>query len=210
MYSCSADVCHGVTDESLAHVHRGRRTVSRGLLRTTQQSSLRGNPPSASDKTTSRIPSHQLSIRNGELETLRIRSVSMVPAYFSKFFSIVASYFAREMLVHMNCTSELSKLVLFSNVRQSICWSVFLLTTSPKASLSVCTLGKQYTAGALVYFRSSEFNVHLLIFPLPFIPNNTSCSFLCLFFPVHHHFCISFVDVQDYLFVSSQFFIYPG
>ncbi|VEL34791.1 unnamed protein product [Protopolystoma xenopodis] len=62
--TCSDDVCHS-TDESLAQVDRGRRMVSRRLLRTIQQSSLRDNPPSVSGETTSRIPSHQLSLRNG-------------------------------------------------------------------------------------------------------------------------------------------------
>ncbi|VEL34337.1 unnamed protein product [Protopolystoma xenopodis] len=46
MDSCSDDVCHGGTDESLAQFHRGRRTVSRGIFRTIQQSSC--NPPSVS------------------------------------------------------------------------------------------------------------------------------------------------------------------
>ncbi|VEL27935.1 unnamed protein product [Protopolystoma xenopodis] len=40
-------------------------TVSRGFLRTIQQSSLRHNPPSVSGETTSRIPSNQLFLRNG-------------------------------------------------------------------------------------------------------------------------------------------------
>ncbi|VEL14907.1 unnamed protein product [Protopolystoma xenopodis] len=48
MESCSDDVCHS-TDESLVQFHRSRRTVSQALLRTIQHSSLRGNPPSASD-----------------------------------------------------------------------------------------------------------------------------------------------------------------
>ncbi|VEL39131.1 unnamed protein product [Protopolystoma xenopodis] len=66
MKSCSDDVCHDGTDEHSAHFHRGRRTVSRGLLRTNQQSSLRDNPPSVSGETTSPIPPNQLSLRKGE------------------------------------------------------------------------------------------------------------------------------------------------
>ncbi|VEL08916.1 unnamed protein product [Protopolystoma xenopodis] len=61
MEYCSDDVCHGGTNESLAQFHQARETVNRGLLRTIQQSSLRGNPPSVSRKTTSGIPSNQLS-----------------------------------------------------------------------------------------------------------------------------------------------------
>ncbi|VEL11572.1 unnamed protein product [Protopolystoma xenopodis] len=66
MQSCSDHVCHGGTDESLAQLHHGRKTVGRELLRTIQQSSLRGNPPSVSGETTSRMPSNQLFLRNGE------------------------------------------------------------------------------------------------------------------------------------------------
>ncbi|VEL17280.1 unnamed protein product [Protopolystoma xenopodis] len=56
MDSCSDDVCHGGTGESLAQYHRGFRTVSLGLVGTIQQSSLRDNPPSIFGETTSRIP----------------------------------------------------------------------------------------------------------------------------------------------------------
>ncbi|VEL09535.1 unnamed protein product [Protopolystoma xenopodis] len=40
MQSCSDDVCHGGTDESLAQLHLDRRTVRRGLFRTIRQSSI--------------------------------------------------------------------------------------------------------------------------------------------------------------------------
>ncbi|VEL40764.1 unnamed protein product [Protopolystoma xenopodis] len=59
--SFSDDVCH-CTDESFAQFHRRCRTVSRRLLRTIQQSSLRDNPPSVSGQITSQIPSNQLSL----------------------------------------------------------------------------------------------------------------------------------------------------
>ncbi|VEL13060.1 unnamed protein product [Protopolystoma xenopodis] len=44
MTACCGDVCQGGTDERLAQVDLGRRTVSRRLLHTMQQFSLRGNP----------------------------------------------------------------------------------------------------------------------------------------------------------------------
>ncbi|VEL23224.1 unnamed protein product [Protopolystoma xenopodis] len=47
MGACSDDVFQS-TDESLAELHQDRKTVSKGLLRTIQQSSLRGNSPSVS------------------------------------------------------------------------------------------------------------------------------------------------------------------
>ncbi|VEL39939.1 unnamed protein product [Protopolystoma xenopodis] len=66
MKSCSDDVRHS-TGKRLAQFHRGRRTVSRGLLRTIQQSSLRDNPPSVSGETTSRIWSTETNEQIGAL-----------------------------------------------------------------------------------------------------------------------------------------------
>ncbi|VEL37836.1 unnamed protein product [Protopolystoma xenopodis] len=65
MKSRSDDVCHS-KDEGLGELQWGRRTASRGLLRAIQQSYVCGNPPLVSGKATSRIPSNQISFRNGE------------------------------------------------------------------------------------------------------------------------------------------------
>ncbi|VEL20461.1 unnamed protein product [Protopolystoma xenopodis] len=51
---CSGGV-HHMADESSANIHRGRRAVCRGLIRTNLQSQLRGNPPTASGKANLRI-----------------------------------------------------------------------------------------------------------------------------------------------------------
>ncbi|VEL37108.1 unnamed protein product [Protopolystoma xenopodis] len=52
MKSCSYGVCHEGTDESSVQVIRGGRTVSRSLIGTIQQPSLRDNSPSVSGETT--------------------------------------------------------------------------------------------------------------------------------------------------------------
>ncbi|VEL34437.1 unnamed protein product [Protopolystoma xenopodis] len=44
MVSCSDDVRH-MTDESSARIHRGRRAVRRGPIRTNLRPPLQGNPP---------------------------------------------------------------------------------------------------------------------------------------------------------------------
>ncbi|VEL06926.1 unnamed protein product [Protopolystoma xenopodis] len=62
----SDDVYHSGAGEGLAHFHPGQRTMGRGLLRTIQQSSLRGNAPSDSGDTTSIIASNQLFLLNGK------------------------------------------------------------------------------------------------------------------------------------------------
>ncbi|VEL12314.1 unnamed protein product [Protopolystoma xenopodis] len=43
MVSCSDEVRH-MTEESLATIHRGRRAVRRGPIRTYLQAKLQGNP----------------------------------------------------------------------------------------------------------------------------------------------------------------------
>ncbi|VEL41474.1 unnamed protein product [Protopolystoma xenopodis] len=83
MESCSDDAYHGGTGESLAHFQRGRRTLSRGLIRTIQQSSLRDNHPSVSSETTSRIPSNQISLRNGNSPPSRYDHEAVGPEFCS-------------------------------------------------------------------------------------------------------------------------------
>ncbi|VEL11492.1 unnamed protein product [Protopolystoma xenopodis] len=56
MESCSYDVCHGGTDESLAQFHLDRRMVSRRLLCTIQQFSLCNKPPPVSSPVSSEPP----------------------------------------------------------------------------------------------------------------------------------------------------------
>ncbi|VEL36833.1 unnamed protein product, partial [Protopolystoma xenopodis] len=55
MVSGSDDV-RDITDENSALIHRGRRTLGRGLLRTMQQTKLQGNPHLVSGAASLRIP----------------------------------------------------------------------------------------------------------------------------------------------------------
>ncbi|VEL30725.1 unnamed protein product [Protopolystoma xenopodis] len=59
MFSGSADVHHMMTERS-ARSHRGRRTVSRGFLRTFQKTKFQGDPPVISGEANLRIPSARL------------------------------------------------------------------------------------------------------------------------------------------------------
>ncbi|VEL29763.1 unnamed protein product, partial [Protopolystoma xenopodis] len=59
MVSCSDDA-RNMTEESSARVHRGRRAVIRGLVRTNLQSQLQGNPPTSSGETNLKISSTRL------------------------------------------------------------------------------------------------------------------------------------------------------
>ncbi|VEL24990.1 unnamed protein product [Protopolystoma xenopodis] len=49
MASGSDDILH-MMDERSARSNRGRKTVSRGLLRTTEQTEVEANPPAALSK----------------------------------------------------------------------------------------------------------------------------------------------------------------
>ncbi|VEL10060.1 unnamed protein product [Protopolystoma xenopodis] len=60
--------------ESSTRSHRGRRTVSRCLLCTIQQTKVQDNPPSVSDESNLRIPSTRLLKRNDRLEISNIES----------------------------------------------------------------------------------------------------------------------------------------
>ncbi|VEL08879.1 unnamed protein product [Protopolystoma xenopodis] len=63
MVSSSDDV-RQMSEERSARSHRGRRTVSRGLLRTIQQTKGQSNPPSVSGEANLQIPSTLLLKRN--------------------------------------------------------------------------------------------------------------------------------------------------
>ncbi|VEL09278.1 unnamed protein product [Protopolystoma xenopodis] len=53
-----------MTDEISSRSHQGRRTVSRGLLRTMQRAKVQANPPSVSGAANLRIPCTHLLKRN--------------------------------------------------------------------------------------------------------------------------------------------------
>ncbi|VEL17503.1 unnamed protein product [Protopolystoma xenopodis] len=61
-----------MTNESSAQSHRGRRTVSRRLLRTIQQTPVHVNPPSVAGEANLGIPSTRLLERNARYANIRI------------------------------------------------------------------------------------------------------------------------------------------
>ncbi|VEL09047.1 unnamed protein product [Protopolystoma xenopodis] len=48
-----------ITDQSSTQIHRGRRAVSRGFLRTVQQTKIQGNPPAVSGEAAGSTPTQR-------------------------------------------------------------------------------------------------------------------------------------------------------
>ncbi|VEL13567.1 unnamed protein product [Protopolystoma xenopodis] len=59
-----SDDVYDRTDEGSARIHRGRKTLSQGLLGTIKQTKVQGNPPVVSVQANLRIPSTRLLNRN--------------------------------------------------------------------------------------------------------------------------------------------------
>ncbi|VEL08022.1 unnamed protein product [Protopolystoma xenopodis] len=72
MFSCPDDVRH-MTDASSASIHRSRRAVCRGPIRTNLQPQLQCNPLTASGGINLRIPSIRLFKRNEGYSNIRHR-----------------------------------------------------------------------------------------------------------------------------------------
>ncbi|VEL37776.1 unnamed protein product [Protopolystoma xenopodis] len=85
MSSGSDDVPHR-TDEGSARRHRGRKTVSQGLLRIIQQTKVQGNPPAISGKANLRIPSTRLLKRNENYASIDDLITSMEISVFTVKF----------------------------------------------------------------------------------------------------------------------------
>ncbi|VEL09384.1 unnamed protein product [Protopolystoma xenopodis] len=68
-----SDGVHHRTDESSTRIHRGRKMVIRGLLRTIQQIKVQGNHPAISGEANLRISSARLLKRNERHASIKIK-----------------------------------------------------------------------------------------------------------------------------------------
>ncbi|VEL15374.1 unnamed protein product [Protopolystoma xenopodis] len=82
MFTGSDDVGH-MTDKSSARSHQGRRTVSRGLLRTIQQTKVQDNPPAVSGGVNLRMPSTRLLKRSERYASINLLRDSSKPSFSS-------------------------------------------------------------------------------------------------------------------------------